>query len=159
MVFKVFVSHANHVDDLPLIERFAGLLRVFGFTPLLAKEAYEPTWVKKKIETMIDEADAVIVIHTMHAKKSSFVQQEIGYAHKAAKIFFIVQEGKAKVEGFVYGYDTINLDSSNIDSEIRKLEKALLDAKAQKDFLELLKAGVTLAIGLGFVFLLFGGKQ
>ena len=154
----MFISHANHSEDLPLVEKIANWLRLIKVTPLLAKDAYEPKYVAEKIAGMIDRSESVLVVYTSHAQQSGFVQQEIGYAHKAGKRLIILKSPDAKLTGFSYGYDTINLGAEDLSSELDKLEKTLTIPEQKGSIWDIIVGAAAIAVVCGLVFLAVKAK-
>ena len=154
----VFISHANHIDDLPLVDNIANWLKLIGVTPILAKDAYEPSYVAEKIGRMIDESYGVVVVYTEHAQQSGFVQQEIGYAHKAGKKIVILKTLGSKLTGFSYGYDTIDLDAEDLPKELAKLEKALEVPKETGGFWDVLLGVAAIAVAAGLIIMAVRSK-
>jgi hypothetical protein len=154
----VFISHANHSEDLPLVERITNWLKLIKVTPILAKDAYEPNYVTEKIGGMIDQSESVLVIYTSNAQQSGFVQQEIGYAHRAGKRLIILKSPEAKLTGFSYGYDTIDLGAEDLSSEFDKLERTLTIPERKGSIWDIIVGAAAIAAVCGLIFLAVKAK-
>ncbi|MBY8999191.1 MAG: hypothetical protein KGD60_15885, partial [Candidatus Thorarchaeota archaeon] len=59
-MYKVFISHSNHQDDWERIKNLEKWLSEIGIEPILARRIHIPDTATTKIESLIDESDAVI---------------------------------------------------------------------------------------------------
>jgi hypothetical protein len=158
MTYKVFISHANDTRDLDYVNQLEEWLRFIRVEPLLAKDVYAPTFVKEKVEKMIEAADSIIVVYTQAAEDSGFVQQEMAYSHSRGKPMFILKAPEAELTGFTYGYDVIDLGADDINKEFEKLSSAIESEMQQKQLGEILSGIAAIAAVLGFGFLITRGS-
>ncbi|MFW9889560.1 MAG: TIR domain-containing protein [Candidatus Thorarchaeota archaeon] len=131
-MYKVFISHSNHPDDWKRIESLENWLKGLEVVPVLARRIHMPDTATSKIESLIEESDAIIAFWTKNSSKSGFVNQEIGYAHKKKPIF-IIQDHGVSLTGFVYGADTIKLGLEDWQQELNRFKESLLRLKSGKE--------------------------
>lgn len=159
MTYRVFISHSNNSLDRDRVGSLERWLLNIGIMPLVARRAFQPQQVVAKVQSMIDEADAVIVFLTKSAAASGFVNQEIGYSHNKKPIVMLRDLG-VSMTGFVYGMDAIELRLKGLPEEVERLRSWLPEEKATKDIKDAIISGlVAFAIGFGFSLLLFGAAR
>ena len=157
-MFKVFLSHSNKLDDWERIQRLEMWLSEIGVVPILARRIHKPEPVADKVLSLIDESDALVALWTKSSSASVFVNHEIGHAY-SNKPLFILRDPGVELAGFVYGIDTIELGSKNINEEFEKFRASLLELKDAKELVGALFFGLLAIAGIiGFMLLLSRSK-
>ncbi len=93
MPYKVFISHSSR--DQGLVISLANLLSKFGVEVSVAEWYLAPgESIDTKVFREIDTSNCVVVLLTQEGVRSTWVQQEIGYALKIPKrIIPLVEKG------------------------------------------------------------------
>jgi hypothetical protein len=101
--FKIFISHSNDEEDIPLLTKLVDSLNPIGVEGYYAESDVDAgTRLWDKIEREIRESDAFLVLWTMAASKSKDVREEIGIAIGAKKKILIpVVESNVEVVGSI----------------------------------------------------------
>lgn len=124
---KIFVSHA--ISDKKLIQQIKLTLEPHGIMLLIAEHHLDlRNTVTKKIEKMIDSCDVALVLLTKSGFNSTFVQQEIGYIHRARKpLLQVIQKNlESKIAGFNFGRGFIALNPAKPDIAIGHVRTSIL---------------------------------
>jgi hypothetical protein len=109
---KVFLSFAQ--ADHRLVYVLRGALIEAGITPLVAAERLSPgRRLEDKVRDMIAESDCVLVVNTVSAVKSRWVQQEIGCAKALHKDIIPIKTRTAPVAAMLDGYEYHTFSSSD----------------------------------------------
>jgi len=125
---KIFISHS--IKDINLINAIKQILEPYGITLFIAEHYLNLVGnVTQKIQYMIDNCDLALVVLTEHGFNSNFVQQEIGFIHRANKPSInLVEKGlETMLTGFIYGNDMILFDPKNPYPELNKTRNILLN--------------------------------
>jgi predicted nucleotide-binding protein len=147
---KIFVSHA--LTDKELLNRLSHSLNPYGIKLFIAEHYISMTQtITQKIEKMIDQCDAALILLTQNGFNSNFVHQEIGYIKKAKKPSLnVVEDGfEDKITGFIYGNDYVKYDPKNPDSAVSIITNSFVDYyNKQKQIKE---SNQNIFIGLGLL--------
>jgi hypothetical protein len=113
-------------------------------------EAYpQPgTSLSGKISNAIDQSNCVIAVFTRDGVRSQWVNQEIGYAKKAAKIVIPIVEEGVPHNGFVQGIEYVPFSRENPTDAISRIIERLAQLKANKETQEKIIAGFLILLGL-----------
>ncbi|MDZ7292675.1 MAG: toll/interleukin-1 receptor domain-containing protein [candidate division KSB1 bacterium] len=158
MPCKVFISHST--QDQGLVTALANLLVKFGIEVSVAEWYLTPgISIDKKIFEQIENADWVVVLLTNNGIRSSWVQQEIGYALKTGKLLIpIVEKGtKTNALGALQGREYIEYDPLQPQQALLRASEYVKSLKLQKEEQQknlLIVGGI-----LAFFLLLSGGKR
>jgi len=158
LAYKVFVSHSTR--DQGLVIALANLLSKFGIKVFVAEWYLAPgARLEKKVFDRVLEADCVIVLLTNNGIRSTWVQQEIGYALKSQKLIIpLVEKGMDSRElGALQGKEYIEYDPSNPQNALVKASNFVRSLKLKKE--EQVKALLVVGSILAFLLLLSGGKR
>jgi len=158
MAYKVFISHST--QDRGLVISLANLLSKFGADVLVAEWYLAPSdQLEKKISGQIENANCVVVLLTKHGVRSSWMQQEIGYALKSGNpIIPLVEKGSDEADlGPLRGKEYIEYDPRRPEAALLQTSSYVRKLNLEKEEREkaLLIAGGILA----FLLLLSGGKE
>jgi len=130
---KIFISHSS--KDEELLKWAIDTIKIAGCEPIYFEHTTHDGNVAEKIENLIKKADHCIIIYTGNATKSQFVNQEIGYIYKEKGGMTIIKRKKTKLNGFIYGYDSMMINDT--EKLIRKL-KSLNKEFDEFDYLDAL---------------------
>jgi len=130
---KVFISNAQ--EDEPLAKKIAAALKANGFDTWLGSEVSPGENWDEKINQVLREAKAMVVLLTPEALQSPSVQYEIEYAlsHKSYKKRLIpVIVNEKKISSLEAPWILLNLPFIELgeghEEEIGKIVEALKDA-------------------------------
>lgn len=154
---KIFVSHA--IADVDFFKKLESSLKTYGISLLIAEHVVSMTeTTTRKIEKMIESSDAALIFLTQHGFDSGFVNQEIGYIHKAKIPYLqVVEKGlEDRKTGFIYGKDHITYDPGSPDIAINKITSrlTLFYSKKQKEKAMNQKILIGLGLLVGALFLM-----
>ncbi|ODS38749.1 MAG: hypothetical protein A7316_07280 [Candidatus Altiarchaeales archaeon WOR_SM1_86-2] len=108
-MMKVFVSHS--VKDRNIVSTLKSNLDLAGIQTYIADEDYQPgTDIWEKVTRNIDDSDIVIAILTRDGDRSSYVNQEMGYASKANIQIIPIVEDNVKPVGALEGMEYIRFN-------------------------------------------------
>jgi len=155
--FTVFVSHS--FDDADWLDDYlAGVVSNLGADYIMAEHDFALSTegsISKKVARMIDTSDAILVLLSKKGNASKFVQQEIGYAHKAGKpIIALIQKIGKKVEkpGFLFDKDVIaykgSADLKNLREDLKKIIEYAWDKKRGAIKQGIIIAGIIFGLSL-----------
>jgi hypothetical protein len=129
----IFVSYSH--QDLQLAFKIWRMLTNAGVPCYLAELYPEPgVYLWEKIKRMIEDSEIILALYTQNARYSAYVNQELGYAHKAGKLIIPLVEKGVKPPGFLEGVEYIEMDPSDpvtILSFIAGTVKGFLEDKAK----------------------------
>ena len=157
-ILKVFISHS--VKDLQLVIALEAYFKPRGILAYIAERDYQiGKPLSNKIIENIETSDCFLVLYTINAKESGFVNQEIGYwikAHRYNNFIPLVEKGVTP-KGFLSGLEYIEFDPKNqgigISNTILYLEEKKKDKK-----MELVGDGILIGLGiLGLIVLILYG--
>jgi nucleoside 2-deoxyribosyltransferase len=134
MAYSVFVSHSTR--DFRIVSALARVLSQFGIRPFLAEWYLTPGQrLDKKVFREIDTAHCVVVFITQNGLRSTWVQQEIGYAIRAGKpIIPIVEVGIPHQRlGALVGRQFIPFDSMHPAQAVVKAASVVKGMKLKKE--------------------------
>lgn len=157
MAYKVFISHSSR--DQGLVISLANLFSKFGVEVSVAEWYLAPgERIDRKVFREIETSDCIVVLLTQEGIRSTWVQQEIGYALKANRhIIPLVEKGTNVGDlGALQGKDYIEYDSYQPQQALIRLSTYVKSLKLRKEEQEktLLVAGGILAF-----LLLLSGRQ
>ena len=158
MAYKVFISHST--QDQGLVIALANLLSKYGVEVAVAEWYLSPgERLDKKMITLIEESDCVVILLTQNGMRSQWVHQEIGFALNRKKtIIPLVEKGiRTKDLGALQGKEYIEFDPFWPREALVKTASYVKSLKLKKQDKEkaLLIAGGIIA----FLLLLSGGKE
>lgn len=147
MAFKVFVSHST--SDLGPVYQFKYWLDMNGIQTYVAELYPQPGAVlPSKIANAIDWSDCLIAIVTRDGDRSAWVNQEIGYAHKAKRLIVPVVEDGVELKGFISDLEYITFTRESPELAISEVTDYLVKLKANKEQQDNLKAGLLILFGI-----------
>jgi len=159
MAYRVFISHST--QDQGLVIALANLLAKFGVEVFVAEWYLTPEEpLDKKVFTQIESADCVVVLLTKNGVRSSWVQQEVGYALKTGKpLIPLVERGTPPSDlAALQGQEYIEYDSSQPQQALVKASTYVqsLKLKGEQEKTLLVVGGI---LALLLFLLLSGGKK
>jgi len=147
VAFRVFISHST--ADLELVYQLKCGLEINRIETYLAEAYPQPgTSLSGKISNAIDQSNCVIAVFTRDGVRSQWVNQEIGYAKKAAKIVIPIVEEGVPHNGFVQGIEYVPFSRENPTDAISRIIERLAQLKANKETQEKIIAGFLILLGL-----------
>lgn len=157
MAYTVFISHSTR--DQGLVIALANLLSKYGAAVFVAEWDLSPgEQLDKKVFDRIRASDCVVTLLTRNGLRSSWVQQEIGYALRSQKpLIPLVEKGvEVKDLGALHGREYIEYDALQPQHALLRTASYVKSLKLKKEEQEkaLLVAGAIIA----FLLLLQGGK-
>ena len=157
MAYKVFISHSSR--DQGLVISLANLLSKFGVEVFVAEWYLAPgEGIDRKVFREIETSDCIVVLLTREGIRSTWVQQEIGYALKSGgHIIPLVEKGIDRGDlGALQGKEYIEYDLYQPQQALIRLSTYVRSLKLRKEEQEktLLIAGGILAF-----LLLLSGRQ
>jgi len=159
MAYKVFISHSTR--DQRLVISFANLLSKCGVEVFVAEWYLTPgERLDRKVFTMIEKADCMIVLLTKNGIRSNWVQQEVGYGIKTGKSLIpLVEKGTDPRDlAALQGKEYIEYDPFQPQQALSRASTYVRSLKLRKEEQE-----KTLLITAGSIFVLFlllsGGKK
>jgi len=159
MAYRVFISHSTR--DQGLVIALANLLAKFGVEVFVAEWYLTPGEpLDKKVFTQIESTDCVVVLLTKNGVRSSWVQQEVGYALKTGKpLIPLVERGTPLSDlAALQGREYIEYDPSQPQQALIKASTYVKSLKLKEEQEKtLLVVGGILALLL--FLLLSGGKK
>jgi len=123
---EVFLSHAT--GDAEHIALVRPQIEALGISVYTAEDDPKPgTIVADKVETAIERSAAVIVLITKNSIESTYVQQEIGIAHRCRRpIVPIVEKGiDTRRLGIPQGVEYLELDLAHPAETLAKMTASL----------------------------------
>jgi len=157
MAYKVFISHSSR--DQGLVISLANLLSKFGVEVFVAEWYLAPgERIDRKVFREIETSDCMVILLTQEGIRSTWVQQEIGYALKTGRhIIPLVEKGIDMGDlGALQGKEYIEYDLYQPQQALFGLSTYVRSLKLRKEEQEktLLIAGGILAFQL-----LLSGRQ
>lgn len=146
MGFHVFLSHST--SDSNWVGWIANHATGVGLSVYLFEHDPQPgVLIADKVKAQIDRCDAFVVFVTANSVRSTYVQQEIGYAEKAQKpVVPLVQPGiPGELLGMLQGREYIPFDFSHPHKSIQTLVASLERMRQVRDRQQLIALG---ALGL-----------
>jgi hypothetical protein len=109
---KTFISFAE--KDHRFIHILSGVLVQSGIDALVASQVLAPgTSLDAKVQRMIEQADAVVVILTPSSLRSRWVQQEIGYAKAQRKPIIPLKTRSVSLPAMLLGLEYVEFKLVN----------------------------------------------
>jgi len=134
MAYKVFISHSTR--DQGLVIALANILSNFGINVFIAEWYLTPgERLDKKVFSEIDNSDCMVVLLTQNGIRSSWVQQEIGYALSTNKIPIPLVEKGIRPEDLaaLQGTDYIEYDPYQPQQALIKASTYVRSLKLRKE--------------------------
>lgn len=120
---KIFLSHSEL--DMTLFEQIEDMIDLPNVEWYLADREKSTKTMKEKISENILDSDFVVLLLTENAKRSEFVNQEIGFAVSAGKQIIIVRVDGAKREGFTQDHEYVPFDRSDTKKSFKELSETI----------------------------------
>ena len=149
MSFNVFISYSTKdiKKIIPHLERFK---TIDGVKTFFADESLIPgSEISNEITKAIKECDVFLVFYSSSAKKSNYLQQEIGIAKANNKTIIPIVLDGSKPEAMLMGVNYLDLsDKKKYNAEIKRLHNFITSKVKRKkqDQAILVLALLTLAL-------------
>lgn len=134
MTYTVFISHSTR--DRGLVIALANILTKFEIQVFVAEWYLTPGEpLDKKVFAHIDKAGCIVVLVTEHGVRSSWVQQEVGYALKRGKPLIPLVEKDANPQDLaaLQGREYIEYDPENPQEALTKASSYVKSLKLKKE--------------------------
>ncbi len=133
MSFNVFISYSTKDIEkiIPHLERFR---TIDGVKTFFADESLIPgSKISNEITKAIKECDVFLLFNSSSAKKSNYVQQEIGIAIANNKNIIPIVLDVSKPEAMLMGVNYLDLsDKKKYDAEIKRLHNFIISKVEKK---------------------------
>src|SRR5262245_48531578 len=121
---KVFISFASHDHDL--MHLLSTQLVEYGLTPLVAVQRRTPGARRdEKVQAMIEEADALVVLLTPRACRSQWVQQEIGCAKTLKRYVVPLKTRGTRLGAMLDGLEYYEFSARKASEDFRRVASFL----------------------------------
>jgi hypothetical protein len=121
--YRVFVSYAR--EDQQKARKVLGLLRDMGARPLSDENIDAGHKFPEEIKRLIEQSHALLVVLTERSVRSSWVQQELAYAHAIRLPIVLLAASDHAPEGFLTLFQTTRVNKSLSDLRIKFTAEAL----------------------------------
>ena len=149
MAYNIFLSHSK--ADLKWVKWIADNARNIDINVYMYEHDIQPgTSIAEKVQTAIENCQALVVLLTPNSEYSPYVQQEIGFAHAKDKpIIPLVQPGVSpRCLAMLEGLEYISFDPENPELALSHLLNYLGKLKDARE------TDQAILMGLGAIFLL-----
>jgi nucleoside 2-deoxyribosyltransferase len=156
MVYKVFLSHSTR--DQGIVVSLANLLTKLGIEVSVAEWYLRPgSKLDEKVFGQIKESDSVVVLLTQDGTRSSWVNQELGYALGAGKpIIPLVEKGITQSQlASLQGKEYIEYNPNQPQESLTKASTFMNSLKLEKENRE---KGLLVIGGIILLLMLLSGK-